>query len=212
MGNTQQQQQYQAIQADAARVLGQAYGLALPTMAGQYASIHEALGQGGEPDYVKQAYGGQRAGLMEGAMEQGRVGALQARQGAQGAALGGNLQAATLSGEQMGSRMADVLYGSRVSEAMGGLEQTNKLYQSLLGQSVQAGSASMAAAGTALGNVQNMPAYNKTYANILGALNVGGSIYGGLNQQYDPYSASIRPGGEAGSSNWQGFSPWADQT
>lgn len=182
MGNTQQQQAYQQVNAESSRVLGSAYGLAIPAEKARQGYLNEALSTGGEPDYMKSAFGEQRTGLIEGGIDQQRLATQQGRTASEGAALGGNLQAGTTAGMQLGSKMADALYGSRMNEALGGLDQTNKLYTSMIGQSVQTGDAAYGAAGSQLANIGNMANYNKTYANVVGALNVGGSIYGAGSQ------------------------------
>ena len=51
-----------------------------------------------------------------------------------------------------------------------------------LGQAQQAGSGAISAMGSQLGAIPTMQQYNTSYANVLGALNLGASLYGGLNQ------------------------------
>ena len=134
-----------------------------------------------EPGYVRDAFAAQRAGLQEGLIGQGQ-GEVQASLAAgQGALQGGNTQNA-LSPDVMGAKMAQALYSSRVQEGLGGIEQANKILQMKMGQSVMAGNQAQGAAGNELRNISMLPNYNRTYANVLGAVNAAGAIYGGFNQ------------------------------
>src|ERR1700688_1461188 len=113
-----------AEQQDAAR-MGQAYGIAIPALKTEYASLNAAMGTGGEPGYIKQAYAASRGAEREGSAL-GDVGALRASQAQRkGAVGGGNVGA--ISPAMLGSSMAGALYGNRVQEAAGSLEQMNKL-------------------------------------------------------------------------------------
>ena len=179
MGSTGAQDALQASTAENKRLLERSYGLALPTLGREYGLIQGALSQG-EPDYLKSAYAATRGSERE-SMAQGGIGRLGASQGQKrGALAAGNVGA--VSPQMLGGQMAEALYGSRVQEASGNLEQMNKLLGFGLGQSQQAGSAALGATGTELQNIQGMRNYNPTYANILGALNLGGSIYGAGSQ------------------------------
>lgn len=114
---------------------------------------------------------------MEGAalsQEAQRRDEMQSRRGAVG---GGNFSA-SISPSDAGSKLAQALYGTRVQEATGKIEEQDKLMGMALGQTQQTGSAAMAATGTELQNIGFMQPYNTKYANVLGALNVAGSVYG----------------------------------
>ena len=88
------------------------------------------------------------------------------------------MTAPNLPPELLGSSMAKALYGPRVSEAAGSIDQTNKLLGASLGMAGQTGSGALAATGNELQNIGKMQPYNSNYAAILGALNLGGSLYG----------------------------------
>jgi hypothetical protein len=180
-----------------------AYGIALPALGSEYSALNAALAQGGEPDYVKAAYGEARGGIREGAA-MNEASALRAAQAGRKGSAGAS--APVLPPELLGSSMAKALYGPRVSEAAGSIEQTNKLLGASLGQSSQTGSGALRETGVELQNIGMMRNYNQGYAAILAALNAGGSIYGAAGQRTDPYAAAIAPGGTSGSFGWQGFS------
>lgn len=201
-GSDQQQAYVEAERANKSR-MQQAYGIALPALGTEYGALNQALQTAGEPGYIKSAYGAARGGAREDLALAGNE-ALKASYAKQrGTTQGG----ANLNPTLLGSQMAQALYGPRVQEAAGQLEQMNKLFGASIGQAQQTGSGALAATGNELANIGNMRNYNATYANVLGALNAGASIYGAYGQQGNPYASAIRPGGTSGSSNWQGFSP-----
>ena len=157
----------------------QAYGVAIPAMKDQYSLLNAAMAQGGEPEFMRAAFDQQRTGVSEGMIDQqqGQARGVASQMG--GAAQGGNLMAAlspAMGGG--GAQIAQQLYGSRVNEAMGQIEQMNKLRGMAMGQSVQAGSGSIAAGGAQLQGISGMPAYNQTLALALGAANLGMTGYG----------------------------------
>jgi len=170
------------------------YGIALPALATEYGSLNQALAQGGEPGYVKDAYQAARGGTMEDSALRQKAALGASQRGRSGIVGGGNV-GATISPQALGSDMAQALYGTRVQEAAGNISQVNKLMGIGLGQTQQAGSGALAATENQLQNISGMQNYNSTYAGILGALNLGGSLYGagafGRGQQpmatpYDP--------------------------
>ena len=132
-----------------------------------------------EPGYVRDAFTAQRAGITEGGVVQGGRDIQAQLAATQQAAQGGNTTG-NLAPDQMGAKMAQALYSSRLQEGIGKIEQANKLMGMRLGQSVQTGSAALGAAGNQLQNISLMPNYNPTYANVLGALNLAGTVYGGF--------------------------------
>lgn len=135
-----------------------------------------------EPGYLQNAFEQQRTGLAEGAI-QGGQGEIQGQLAAsQGAAQGGNTSA-NLTNSTMGARMAQALHSSRLQESLGKIEQANKLMGMRMGQSVQAGSEALGAAGNQLRDISMTPNYNPTYASVLAGLNTAGSIYGGFASQ-----------------------------
>ena len=155
-----------------------------------------------EPQYLKDAFSVQRAGITEGGVVQGQRD-MQAQLGAtQQAAQGGNTSG-NLSPDQMGAKMAQALYSSRLQEGIGKIEQANKLMGMRLGQSQQTGSAAIGAAGNALQNISLMPNYNPTYANVLGALNLAGTVYGGFANRGPAQNAGL--GGWGGGATGAGF-------
>ena len=171
-----------------------AYGLAFPALSKEYGVLNQALATGGEPEFIRSAYEGARGGIRAGAARQGEM-ALQANLAQnKGSLLGGNV-GVVAPPDQLGTAMARALYGPRVSEASGQIEQLNKLYGMGIGQAQQTGSGALTATGNELANIGMMQPYNSTYATILGALNLGSSIYGAYGQgaRANPY-ASINAG------------------
>jgi hypothetical protein len=181
MGSSDSQAASQSAFSDQARLSARGYGIAMPALATQAGSIQQALALGGEPGYVKDAFEASRAGEIDAGTNLQRGAIAQADRQAKGAVAGGNMGAA-LNPSAMGSGLADALFGSRVNQAASRLDETNKLYGLEAGQAAQTGSASIGAEGQAIGAIGGMRAYNPTYANILGALNAGGAVYGGFNQ------------------------------
>ncbi len=171
------QGELQQATSDTERLMGRAYGIAIPAMRTEYGAINQALALGGEPDYLKGAYAEERTGLLDRASSGEAADIAKMGRATEGATYGGNV-GASLSPLAVGRSLADVLYGSRVNEAAGKVEEINKLYGLGVGQAAQAGSAAAGAESARAGYATMMPQYNSTYANILGALNLGSTIYG----------------------------------
>lgn len=156
-----------------------AYDVGIPALQLQRALLQQATAEGGEPGYLKAAFGAQRAGLTEGGLTASLGGVQGAQAQAQGALQRGNTSAG-LTPDIMGARMAQSMYSSRLQEGLGQIEQSNKLLQMGLGQSAQAGSEALGAAGNELRAISMMPNYNPTLATALAVANAGGAIYGGF--------------------------------
>lgn len=186
-GNSPQQDALIEVNRQSAARLGQAYNIAVPSLQTEYGALNAALAQGGEPDYLKKAYeevrGGEREGLALGGIAPLKASLAKAK--------GSGEVGAGITPQMLGGSMASALYGSRAQEAMGSIEQMNKLYGASLGQAQQTGSGALAATGNQLANISGMRNYNSTYAGILGALNLGGSIYGGYQNATRQYPSPI---------------------
>ena len=164
------------------RLANEGYGIAMPAIKEQYKDLNTAMQSGGEPGFVTDAYRSARGGVMEGtALSQQAQRGDQVRQG-QRARAGGSFTA-SIGPDMAGSKLAQALYGSRVTQAAGKIEEQDKLMGMALGQASQTGSGAMQAMGTQLQNIGYMQPYNSTYANVLGALNAAGSVYGAGKQQ-----------------------------
>ena len=187
----------------------------MPALQKQYGLLQSAMNQG-EPAYMKEAISGASTTAGEQAALSGQAQIGQMGLQSHRAALGGNLGASVGTPEGMGAKIAQAMYAPRLVEAQSNIEQMDKLMGMGIGQGQQAGSGALTALGNQLQAIGGMRPYNAGYANILGALNAAGTIYGAGNQagwfNPGPYTTAIRPGGEAGSSGWQGFSPSADYT
>lgn len=180
--------------AGAARTQGQmatqAYDIAVPALQAQSGYIRDALAQGGEPEYLQKAYAGQRTGLLEGLATQQHQRSLQGPENRQG-----DLASSLRSPQMVGADIANAMYSSRVNESLGKIEQVHNLQRMALGQAGQTGSGALTAGGLQLQAIQGLPDYNSTYANVLGAVNLGGSIYGGANNWYQQQVAQYNQGG-----------------
>jgi len=198
MGTSPQQQAAEQSETELTRLAANAYPLGFSAIRGEQSGIAALQAQGGEPSALREAFGGARAGLLDAAVESSADSLKRERQGTKGAALGGNIGASMATPTDMGATLARSLYGSRITEATGALEEQDKLLGMSLGQSQVAGSGSLSAFGNALGNIPLMQNYNSTYGNVVGALNLGASLYG-AGQQAGLFSGN--PGAAAGYGN-----------
>ncbi len=181
MGKSPQRIAIENAAAQTKELGNQAYGIALPTIGSEYSKLNQAMGEGGQPQFISDAYNQARGGILEGSalsQEAARKDQMGARRGAVG---GGNFSA-SISPSDAGARLAQALYGTRVQQASGAIEQQDKLMQMALGQSAQTGSGALQATGNELQNIGYMQPYNSTYANVLGALNTAGTVYGAGKQ------------------------------
>lgn len=144
----------------------------------------------GEPAYVGQAFGTQRAGLTD-------ANALQAR-AAQAMQLRG--AATPLDPTQLGTKLAQSLTSSSLNQAGSQIEQTLNLYNMAAGSAGQAGNASLGAANNQLAAMNMAPGFNPTYAAVMGGLAGAGGIYGAYNQAqaYATANSLAAPGGSVG--------------
>jgi hypothetical protein len=137
-----------------------------------------------------------------------KAGTMQAQQAARGkAALSGGNFAATMNPADLGAQLANALYGSKFAQGQANIDQQFNLMGMALGGAGTAGSSALGAAQNQLHTIGYMPAYNPTYANIMGAAAGGASVYGAYNQyqnnelwkQYGPMlmnqmAPGLRPG------------------
>ena len=158
------------------------YGIGIPALQAEQSQINQGLTAGGEPDYVKQAFGAQRTGMFEGAslQEQGQMQNQSASD--KGAIAGGNMNANMLVPPGYGAEIARAMLGSATTEKLGGLEESMNLMGMGLGGAGQAGSAAMTAGGASLKGIGMMPQYNQGLADVLMAANTAGSVYGAGSQ------------------------------
>lgn len=170
------------------------YSLALPAMKDQFGYINQSLKEGGEPGYVRDAYELQRTAITDALSRQGQA----ARSGAlaqSGQAVRGGNVTAGLTPEGMGAKIADQVYASQLNQGLGKIEQMNKLMQLSMGQTVQAGSASIGAGQAQLQGIAGMNPYNSTYAGVLAAANLAGTGYGAY-QQWNAGRPGLQPGAQ----------------
>lgn len=167
------------------------YSIAVPALREQLGSINQSLARG-EPQYLQQAYQGQRTGLTEGLAARG--GAAQAAQmgGAKKALSGGN-QFAAMHPADIGAQLANALYGSKFQEGQANLNQQFNLMNMGLGGAGTAGNAALNASGQQLQAIGYMPNYNQTYANIAGGAAGLSSLYGAYNQ-WQAGQPGLQPG------------------
>ncbi len=182
MGGSPSQQWAEEFEKQAIAREAQAYSIGIPALQNQYQAIGAMQGMGGEPLALQQAYGGARAGLADAAALASRDALQRQLQGNAPAAAGGNIGASLATPADMGTGIARALYGSRITEATGALEEQQKLFGEALGQAQTAGSGMTSAMGAQLGAIPTMQQYNTSYANVLGALNLGASLYGAGQQ------------------------------
>lgn len=198
MGKSPQTTAAEQEQTQLERLASRAYPLGFEAIRGEQAGISTMMGVGGEPTALREAFGGSRAGLLDASVI-GQDDALRRERAEnRGAAQSGNLAATLGSPADAGTAIARALYGSRITEGMGAIEERDKLLGMSLGQSQTTGSGSLAAFGNELRNIPMMQNYNSSYANVLGALNLGASIYG-AGSQAGWFSSS--PSGAAGYGN-----------
>ncbi len=159
-----------------------AYQAGFGGMSQERQAIQEMQAMGGEPSALRAAFGGTRAGLLDAATMAQADALRRGRQDVAPAMQGGNVGASLASPADMGAGIARALYGSRITEATSALEEQNKLLGFSVGQAQGAGSGALTAYGNELGNIPLMKNYNSTYANLMGALNLGTSLYGAGQQ------------------------------
>jgi hypothetical protein len=175
MSSDSSQAATQAMQTDKLNA-GRYYGIAIPGLQAQMGDINKSLNLG-EPEYLKQAYQGQRTGLTEGLAAQGGAAQAQQMRGSKAAMSGGN-QFASMNPADVGAQLANALYGSKFQEGQAGINQQFNLMSMGLGGSGTAGNAAVGASQQQLQAIGYMPNYNSTLANVAGAAAGGASIYG----------------------------------
>lgn len=156
------------------------YGIALPALGERMGSINKSLAEG-EPQYVKDAYAEQRAGLTEGLAARGELAQAQQMAGAKKALSGGN-QFAALNPADIGSQLANALYGSQFQEGQANLNQQFNLMSMGLGGAGTTGNAALNASQQQLQAIGYLPNYNQTYANVVGGAAGLSSLYGAANK------------------------------
>ena len=181
MSGAQSEESKRALEANRSLAQGY-YGIALPGLQDRAASIESSLAQG-QPQYLKDAYAGQRTGLQEGLAARGGVAKAQQMQGSKKALSGGN-PFASLNPADVGAQLANALYGSKFAEGQAGLQQNFNLMGMALGGSGQAGNAALTASGNQLQAIGFMPRYDPTYANIVGGAAGAAGVYGAINQAW----------------------------
>jgi len=177
------------------------YGIGIPALRGRQEQINASLA-GGEPAYLAAAFSGQRAALSEATARQGGAARSQQMEGA-GAALSGGNQFANMNPADIGAQLANALYGSRFAEGQASIDQTMNLMGMALGGAGTAGNSGLSAAQNQLGAIRFMPGYDPTYANVVGGLAGGASLYGAMNKAgwFDP-SKPPSSGSGSGVSGW----------
>lgn len=149
------------------------YNIGIPALQQQLGLVGQGLASGGEPGYVAEAFAGQRTGITEGlAANEAATGRSRPKTGT------GILAIPT----DYGARLARALVGSRVTQGLGAVEETNKLFGMGMGGVEQAGSSALGAGQAQLSAMSMMPGYNTTAANIAALGSLGGSIYGAFAQ------------------------------
>lgn len=184
------------------------YGaVGLPAVQGNLNYIQGALAQDGLPQYVQNAYAGARGGASEAASSE--LAGLRSRiaQNTGGQAGGGMLSGLAAALPAASASYQGELQKIGTTKALAGLDERNKLLGALTGQgasatNLSAGFGSLTNAG--LGIAGNNPG---AYPYVAGGLAAGSGLLGQYltAQSNSPYNTSIRPGGTAGSGNWQGF-------
>jgi hypothetical protein len=169
------------------------YGVALPALGTRNQAINQSLALG-EPGFLTQAYGMQRTGLSEGLAAQGGVAQAGQMAGAKKALSGGNF-ASMLAPSDIGAQLANALYGSKFQQGQANVNQMLNLTSMGLGGAGSAGNAALGASGNELKAIGYMPHYNQTYANVVGGLAGGASIYGAyknwLAAQPQPFGTPV---------------------
>ncbi len=156
------------------------YDIATPALQRRQDEINRAMVEG-EPSYMRAAFLGQRGALTD-AMA-GKAGTAQRQQwlGGKASLSGGNF-AAGLNPADYGAQLANALYGSKFAEGQANIDQQFNLMGMALGGAGTAGSSGLASAQQQLQTIGYMPAYNQTYANVIGGLAGAASAYGAYNQ------------------------------
>jgi len=200
------QQSSEAVQT-ARQNMEAAYGIAIPGVRRQQGVLQAALAQG-EPGYQKAAFDVSRGILGDAAATQEQSAVAQARGLSRQAAGGGNLAAQQAFGQNYGSRLAQAMYSSRINEASANVEQMDKVLGFMTGASQQAGSGALSAMGAQIGAIPYLRQYDPTYANVVAALNAGGTLYG-VGQQAGWFNtkSQIPTTGNTFASVSQGMSP-----
>jgi len=214
MSSSRSQASQQAL--DTNRSLAQGYyGVGIPALQQRLGDINASLAQG-EPGYMTEAFQGQR-GALTGAMSE-KAGIAQRQQWAGGkAALSGGNAMATMNPADLGAQLANALYGSKFAQGQANIDQQFNLMGMALGGAGTAGSSSLGAAQNQLNTLGYLPAYNSTYANIVGGMAGASSVYGALNQPGpNPFSGNtispgLLPGGAWGSGYSTGISGLSPQ-
>lgn len=169
--------QAQAEEANAGRYM---LSVAIPAERGLLGYIDQALA-GGEPGYVKQGYQNLRQQVSDEAtigqaqkLSQTFTGGRAPQGGAAIRAIG------DITTEGAGHRAAGMAAGS-LSEAGAMLQQTNNLLNIMSGQSGTGIGQAVEAGGLQARAIGMLRPYNPTTANVLGLINAGAAVYGGLN-------------------------------
>lgn len=160
----------------------QYYDIALPAMQERLASINQALGLGGEPGYLREAYAAQRTGLAEGVVGKEKSALTSQLAGTKQAREGGNVLSG-LSPSDIGAQLANALYGSKFQESMAGIDQTMNLMSMALGGAGTAGSGALEASANQMRAIGYMPNYNPTLAGVSGGLSAAAGLYGAYQNQ-----------------------------
>ena len=168
------------------------YDIGIPALEAGINGIQSGLATGGEPDYLKSAWAGQRTAISDALAGTDSASAAAGAARTKGAVLGGNV-GATVVPPSYGARLARALTGSRVNEAIGSLDETTKLMGLGLGAGGQAGNAGLRAGANEMGAISMLPQYNQTSATIQGGAALAGGMYGALAGR-----GGIDPGVEAG--------------
>lgn len=170
---------------------GRAYGIGVPLLQHQLQMAQQGLDAGGQPDYVKRAFEGQRAGIVEGTADQQKAQTAAFMQAGGKAGAGGNFSMQLTPG-MMGAQLANALTSSNVSQGQAQVGEMNQLTQMSLGGGTTGASAGMAAGANQLPGIGMMANYNPLFASILGGASGAYGIYGGLRQG-NPYAGNAIP-------------------
>ena len=168
------------------------YGIAIPALQTRLGAINQSMAQG-EPQFLQQAYEGQRTGLTEGLAARGGAAQAQQMRGSKAALSGGNAFA-SMHPADIGAQLANALYGSKFQEGQANLSQQFNLMSMGMGGAGTAGNAALTASGQQLQAIGYMPNYNQTYANVVGGAALGAGIYGAGNPAGWFSSPALTPG------------------
>ena len=158
-----------------------AYDIAVPSVKKRGDFLRDALSQG-EFGFLGEALNASRASVGDLAATQQRSALAETRGGARDAAGGGNFGAQQLDPIGYGAKLAESMYSSRINQALTNVEQMDKTLGFMTGVGQEAGSAGLQAFANQFAGMEHMQNYNSTYANVLGALNAGGALYGAGRQ------------------------------